>query len=167
MCCAWQWPFSSKSTLKIVSFPNFIFWKGLQYPRNKFESLWCRMHSLGQWLWITLSVPDGHKCLSQLFVFSCLFVFSFFFISVCAVCFCMCMHTSLRAAPLTLHSVLTIRCALASDRKGLESVTAFLPTPYTPLKFIANQFLSPASCLSVRQLKCSLWEVGRINRLEC
>jgi len=33
---------------------------------------------------------------------------------------------SLRAAPRTLHSVLTIRSALASERKGLWSRTAFL-----------------------------------------
>lgn len=34
---------------------------------------------------------------------------------------------SFRAAPRTLHSVLTIRSAFASDRKGLESSTAFFP----------------------------------------
>lgn len=34
---------------------------------------------------------------------------------------------SLSAAPRTLHSVRTMRSALASDRKGLESSTAFFP----------------------------------------
>lgn len=34
---------------------------------------------------------------------------------------------SLSAAPRTLHSVRTIRSAFASDRKGLESSTAFFP----------------------------------------
>lgn len=34
---------------------------------------------------------------------------------------------SLSAAPRTLHSVLTMRSAFASDRKGLESSTAFFP----------------------------------------
>lgn len=34
---------------------------------------------------------------------------------------------SLSAAPRTLHSVFTMRSALASDRKGLESSTAFFP----------------------------------------
>lgn len=33
---------------------------------------------------------------------------------------------SFNAAPLTLHKVLTMRSALASDRKGLESRTPFL-----------------------------------------
>lgn len=48
---------------------------------------------------------------------------------------------SLRAAPLTLHRVLTIRSALASDRKGLESRTAFLFSPKkTKNKTILNGF---------------------------
>lgn len=34
---------------------------------------------------------------------------------------------SFSAAPRTLHSVLTILSALASDRNGLESITAFFP----------------------------------------
>lgn len=34
---------------------------------------------------------------------------------------------SFRAAPRTLHKVLTILSALASDRNGLESITAFFP----------------------------------------
>lgn len=36
---------------------------------------------------------------------------------------------SFNAAPLTLQRVLTMRSALASDRKGLESKTAFLLSP--------------------------------------
>lgn len=51
-------------------------------------------------------------------------------------CVCVC-HTpwmlsicpSFNAAPLTLHSVLTMRSALASDRNGLESRTPFLFSP--------------------------------------
>lgn len=34
---------------------------------------------------------------------------------------------SFSAAPRTLHKVLTILSALASDRNGLESITAFFP----------------------------------------
>lgn len=65
------------------------------------------------------------------------YVFFPLWLDVC-VCVCVCSsHTpwmlsicpSFNAAPLTLHSVLTMRSALASDRNGLESRTPFLFSP--------------------------------------
>lgn len=49
--------------------------------------------------------------------------------SVCCTPWMLSICPSFNAAPLTLHRVRTMRSALASDRKGLESRTPFLFSP--------------------------------------
>lgn len=81
------------------------------------------------------------------------------------VCVCVCVrHTpwmlsicpSFNAAPLTLHSVLTMRSALASDRNGLESRTPFL---FSPAEAQNNQ-LCNFFCLKYRWSHLALINVN-------
>lgn len=67
-------------------------------------------------------------CLSAFFCLTCIYPGSYCLPWMLSIC------PSFNAAPLTLQSVRTIRSALASERKGLESKTAFLCSPSAPLR---------------------------------
>lgn len=94
-----------------------------------------------------------------------------FFACVCVCCtpWMLSICPSFNAAPLTLHRVLTMRSALASDRKGLEAKTPFLLSP-SGAQSRGQQKKKSSKCIFPCLIMCIIYQCAedcRLNRNYC